>query len=235
MTSIPISIRRTFEWVALAAVAGTSLLVIFATVRPSEPRASTERPAPKDPRRIEGGVLWADGQPARGARVSMVALHPDQGLSETVADEAGRFRFVGVPNWTYSITARMLDSRDPLRVTAIGHLESVAVSTPRVEVALARLLPIRGTVVDATNRPVSGVHVQITGSSALVPLLPRDGLETQEDGRFEVWAPEGARASLGAVRQSWFGDMGVELGPTVLLNGVEPGAEGIVLRMPDER
>ena len=235
MTSIPISIRRSFAWIALATLSGASLAVIWTVLRPSQPRSPVVRSVPRDPRAVEGRVVWADGRPAAGARVLMNPLQPNQGVSETVADEAGVSRFVGVPNWTYAITARMLDSHDPLRDRAIGHLEPVAASAPRVDVELARLMPIRGTVVDTSNQPVKGVHVQVTGSSPLVPFLHKYGFETEDDGRFEVWAPEGEQASLEAVRQTRVYDMGTIVGPTVRLEGVLPGTEAIVVRMPDER
>jgi hypothetical protein len=237
MTSIPISMRRGLAWVALATVAGLSVLVIVA----AWPRSGTEpaslgvRAAGSEFGAFTGRVVWPDGKSAGGARVTIVPLRSDHGSSETVADEEGVFRFVGFSTQGCAITARVLDTRGPLpRITAIGHVEPVHPSAPPCDVALARLLPIRGTVVDTANLPLRSVHVQVTGSSVLLPFVPRDDRDTEEDGRFEVFAPEGAPVTLEGIRRSFFEDIVTEFGPTGRWTGM-PGSEGVVLPMPDER
>jgi hypothetical protein len=229
MTSIPISIRRKIAWIVLATVAGASLLAIFVALRP------TVRRVTRDPTVIEGRVVWSDGTSAGGARVEIVAVQADQRSSETVADEAGLFRFVGFSTRSCAITAQILDTSGPVpRITALGHLEPVHPAAAPCEVRLVRLLPMRGRVVDSGNRPVRSVHVRVTGSGALIPFLPKDGRETEVDGRFEVYAPEGDVVSLEGTQRSSFQDIVTEVGPTARWTGM-PGTDEIVLWMPNER
>jgi hypothetical protein len=158
------------------------------------------------------------------------------GASETVADAEGVFRFSGVAPVAYAITAQILDTRGPLpRVTAVGHAEPVHPSAPPIDIVLARLLPIHGIVVDSAGRPLAEVGIEVTGSAALLPFVPRIESLSADDGSFEVWAPEGATVDLRGVRQSSFMDVVTKYGPTSMRTGVQSGSEGVVLSMPDDR
>jgi hypothetical protein len=236
------TIHRHSTAIALGALAAAATLAVTAAMRfRSEGRSAPVRgdsaDGTRNPTALHGRVRWPDGRAAGGARVSLYPSDAGLGDSEIVADADGTFRFTVVPSTTYSVAARIFDTHGPLpKITAVAQLDRLRGGDREIDLTLVRLLPIRGTVVDSAKRPLSDVLVEAkapVGSVLELPGRQQRGLSAA-GGRFEVWVVEGDAVDLEAVRQSAHYDMITEVGPRVRLSGIRPGADDVVVSMPDD-
>ena len=128
---------------------------------------------------VGGRILDADGSSVAGATVHLVSVaHPPAVLAETTSDADGAFSVVHVGTLRLRVDAE----HDP--EGAIRSAELAAVEGQTVEVTLV-LGPasVRGTVVDAADRPVAGASLSVEG----VP-WPTAGATSDESGAFRMAA-----------------------------------------------
>lgn len=168
----------------------------------AEPKASEARPAESATGSIAGSVV-----PPEGAEIALAGLQlqifPLQGYGQRVAavhfdvnttvDEAGRFRFDGLPRGRYIVQPAespdmpfFIDSSAQLELKAAEHLEGV-----NLRVTPGR--QVRGRVVDReTGKGVESVEVIIVGDSQ----RKRRVAHTDAEGRFSSWSAPGEASAV---------------------------------------
>lgn len=174
----------------------------------AEPNASESRRAEPATGSIAGTVVPPDGAeivlagqqlqifPLRGYEQPFAAVHFEV---NTTIDEAGRFRFDGLPRGRYVVQPAespdmpfFIDSSGQLELKAAEHLEGV-----NLRVTLGR--QVRGRVVDReTGKGIESVEVIIVGDSQ----RKRRIAHTDEEGRFSSWSVPGEASAM--IRQAPF-------------------------------
>jgi len=138
--------------------------------------------------RFSGTVVDAAGRPAAGARLCI--LPADRWVR---ADKQGRFATTkDLRRWQYRRSFTLLARCERRGLAAAVEVRE---SSPRVKVVLAEAAALRGRVVAADGRPVSGAEVRVLMGRQEPDALPELGdVRTGPDGRYAVAAlPPGQR------------------------------------------
>lgn len=171
---------------------------------PPAPRGETGRPVPPpalrmvvgEPLRLTGRVLDGDGQPIRGAEVTLVPreLLGDQNLWVSISrytkatDAEGRFAFEN-PVPVASVLAVVAPGYAPL-FRYEQELAPERAVTELEELILAPEAFVRGRVVDGDGRPVAGAEVR--DAVASTPSFLRDLLFRHGEDEPAVTGPDGS-------------------------------------------
>jgi hypothetical protein len=145
---------------------------------------------------IEGGVIAPSGYRMGGVGVFLVdgegEGQGESGMRQTETDEAGAYRFEGVPAGTYEIYARQYRGENEL----LGHrqIEIVAQSVlTGIDLPLSQAAWVSGRVVGADGRGRSGMTVAVSskkdGKVQRWGRTDREGffrVESLYDGRYEL-------------------------------------------------
>jgi RNA polymerase sigma factor (sigma-70 family) len=140
-------------------------------------------------RQVRGRVVLADtGRPAPGALLSVYM--GGGSASGVTADAEGRFTLDGLPPGSWRLEA-IPTRADPEYVATSVTLDAAAdVRRPEQNIRLPRGTPVSGRVVDAeSRRGIAGVCVSYETGGC--PLAGHTGAQTEGDGSFRMFAPEG--------------------------------------------
>jgi uncharacterized GH25 family protein len=143
---------------------------------------------------VKGTVVWPDGRPAVGVRVTSTSMNfhrQDQSTVTTGAD--GTFE-MDVPDVArYGVAS--LVAAEPGR--AFGHLQWVKSSGKPAHIVLQAVRTASGRVVDREGAPIEGAEVRLVGAGgrgpqsrsgwwARMPDLPEFHTRTDADGRWRL-------------------------------------------------
>jgi carboxypeptidase family protein len=181
---------------------------------------------------IRGQVVSGNGAPLVGAQVLLLPpndipvsrvnvsdfVSPDEPrpLRMTLADDGGRYEFLGVAQGTYRVgalkrgyTPMAFDERGPTESGEIISLGDREVRG-RVDISLPRLSAVTGHITDEHGNPVEGAAVSVLhvhrdgGRRLLVPAEASSMQLTDDQGRFRVYGLLPGRyfvsASVGQLR-----------------------------------
>lgn len=218
------------SWHTLAAVLFGGALLQAPQQPPRDPRL---RPSPMDEASISGTITSDDTEPRRLRRV-LVTLNGaalEHGGRTVITDDAGQFRFDGLPAGQYGLTAvkegyvpARFHSLRPPRVGSLSTIAATGLSVGRGEsvtadLRLARGAVVTGVVTDPDGRPEEGI-LMTASSYRFLPGAPERrlfaasrGIFTTDDrgvyrifglpaGEYVISAQRGAGNAQQAIRQS---------------------------------
>jgi RNA polymerase sigma-70 factor (ECF subfamily) len=213
---------------------------------------------------LAGRVVDADGQPAarlhvylvRGALPASIETEERRRVTGSgfaglegggprfaTTDDAGRYRFEGVPATSVSVVAarpdRLRAYTPPVEVVAGGAVEAPLLTLATVPPANA----ITGVVREADGKPLPGAEVSVFGNRKPRNVNPETWAVTTAAGTFEVAVASGAQYSLAVNRADErelvrhdiaAGSRGVELvfAPARPLEVLVIGPDGAVVTAP---
>src|SRR5690606_36274981 len=168
--------------------------------------------------RVDGTVVTPAGAPIEGVRV---VVQVDEHGSDTYSAPDGSFEVDRVPGGSASFTATHATHE---RVT--GEVALVAGETAVLRIVMPPLPRLHGRVVDEREAGLAGWQVR---AQADVPGFDRTvTMETAADGTFDTPARGDVDWTLTVVEK------GQRLpAPIPPLTGVRPGADPLVIRVPD--
>lgn len=170
-----------------------------APIASAPPVDSTPAEAPAS---VRGHILDADGNPVAGATVHVVSPAPPLAvLTETMSDPTGAFAVTHVAGHL-----RIDAEHDPQGAVRSAELDVTEGQGVEVTLVLAPAA-LRGTVVDAADRPVDGASLSVEGVPWEVPGATSDGT-----GAFQMPAVPFEATTLVAVA-SGYKTARVTLGP----------------------
>ncbi|NOJ94717.1 carboxypeptidase regulatory-like domain-containing protein [Corallococcus coralloides] len=176
-----------WSWVGLVAV----VLACAGT-----PRPVVEAPGPAKDVTWMFRVVGPEGQPVSGAQVNVWRADQSPSYAQPgTTDAQGTGRLLLKPGWYGTeVQARgfVTAFREDIRIAPE--------SAPRLELTLARSVPLAGRVVDAEGKPVSGVRLRFASANATVPFVQA---VSGEEGQFNL---EGAAAGEGLLysdKEGW--------------------------------
>ncbi|MGO9834890.1 MAG: carboxypeptidase regulatory-like domain-containing protein [Polyangiaceae bacterium] len=165
---------------------------------PAPPPSSAAPIAPPTPAEdrtpeILGRILDADGKPVDGAAVRVVSPRlPYAIYTETKSDAAGKFSFERVA----SERVRVVADHDPDGAVTSTELHLAPGQSTEITLVLSAASAVRGTVVDADDRPVARATLFVEG----VPWIAR-GATSEADGSFRLpMVPDGVTSLVAVAR-----------------------------------
>ncbi len=159
----------------------------------SEPRivVSAESLGPE----IRGRILDAEGAAVEGATVRLVSTKPPYTVYRNArSDAAGGFSFAHVEPWRVRVVA----DHDPEGVVSSAELSVSQERTTEITLVLSAAGAIRGTVVNAEDRPVAGAVLSVEGMPWVVPAATSD-----ESGAFRLRIVPREATSLVAIARGY--------------------------------